>query len=241
MSADQAAPYLGDIVSPFHPAENQSIVRVGGILHEQLHRAEHCSLYLPLFRRAFGDETTWGDKHALIMFAGRGREAEFFTPFCRHITMVDNHPACVDVLRRKFCAADRPYITVLQNNGEDVSAVPDGSVDILVAVIALMHIRPTRMRVRYATEFSRVLSPRGTALLQLAQCELPVSTPWEEETSAGTEYQVGTDLTNVGFLDESALRRWWEQYLRLDFVQYGNCVPKDATMKNWWWVGASKR
>ena len=173
--------------------------------------------------------------------AGRGREAEFFTPFCRHITMVDNYEPCVDVLRRRFCAADRPYITVLQNNGVDLAGVADDSVDMLVAVIALMHIRPTHMRVSYAREFNRVLSPRGKALLQLAQCESPVSTPWEDETGSEVEYQVGTDETNVGFRDEAALRRWWGQYLVLDFVEYGNPIPDDATMKNWWWVGASKK
>jgi SAM-dependent methyltransferase len=218
--------------------EGLSLARVGGVQHETLHRAEHCSLYLPLFRRAFGDETTWGDKHALIMFAGRGREAEFFTPFCRHVTLVDNYGPCVEVLRRRFEAADRPYVAVVQNNGVDLSGIPDGSVDILTALIALMHIRPTHMRVSYAREFNRVLSPRGKALLQLAQNH--TATPWEDEVGPEVEYQVGTDMTNVGFIDEAALRRWWERYLRLDFVQYGDCIPGDGTMKNWWWVGASK-
>lgn len=216
----------------------QSIERVGGVNHENFHKPEHSRLYLPIFRLAFGDETTWGDKDVLVCFAGRGREAEFFAPFARSLTLTDGYAPCVEALRQRYEVTDRQYIHVVQGNGLDLAGIPSDSADMLTALIALMHIRPLHIRESYAREFRRVLRPGGQALIQVARM-LGNDAKWE--TTDGAEYTVTGGGPNVGFASAEAATYWWEQYLETEYVVQTRTVPPDTTMPHWWWIVGRKR
>lgn len=219
--------------------ERLSLLQVGGKLHEEVHRAEHGRLYAPLLQLAFGDVGTWDRKDALIAFAGRGREAEFFTPYCRSITLTDGYEPCVEMLRRRYAIADRPYIRVLQGNGREFNGVPDSSVDMLTALVALMHIRPLDIRESYAREIQRVLRPGGRALIQVAHAKNS-DMSWTE-TLDGAEYTVNSDVPNVGFTTDEDACRWWARYLAIEYMLRTPTYPGDGTMNNWWWIVAWKR
>lgn len=201
---------------------------VGDKSHELAHRARHDDLYWPLFEKTFGAPSTWGDRLALVMFAGQGREAEMLAPHCQHVVCVDANPSCVKHLLHLFAA--RPNVTVIENNAVDLCGVPSGSVDMLTALVALMHIQHRCVRDNYLSEFVRVLDPNGTALLQF--CE---GSDWHVRATTGYG-----NLPDVGFPSEHALRQYLGQWLTVRDVYTTGPINHPQSAR-WWWAACARK
>lgn len=228
--------------TPSETSDALSLARVGGPLHDA-HRREHCRFYLPVFELAFGPVGTWDHKTALVCFAGRGREAEFFLPYVQRLILTDNYPACLEMLRQRFVTSDRPYVSVQHGDGL-LLPVESESVDILTALIALMHLRSLRVRESYAAEISRVLRPTGRALIQVSGPVVEKESKTRVPPDDGTpdfHYQVVDGGNNVGFANEDELLTWWNRFLHVEYLLWSTSWPKDAYAKNWWWLIATRR
>ena len=206
-----------------------AIDRVGGNPHVRNHRARHVDLYLPLLRLAFGDQASWGGLRVLVLFAGQGREAEFFVPYARELTLVDDYPSCAKFLRGRFDGMD--HVRVFENNGRDLAGVETGSIDCCTALVALMHICSRATRDGYAEEIRRVVRPGGRVLAQVIEGD-----GWLE----GTDDPYGA--RNVGFLCEQDVVDYWERWFAVDYVVRSRPIPEGGEAgRHWWWVIATRR
>lgn len=207
-------------------AEYESLIRTGGVEHEENHRARHGDIYFPILQLAFGDPAQWMDTTILVLFAGRGREAEFFLPFAKKLLLVDDNPACVEMLRQRF--GDRSCTEILQNNGFDLLEIPDETVDYCTAFVALMHILSKDVRDSYAAELQRVLRPGGRVLLQVIEGD-----GWESvlEGAYGSR--------NVGFLSDQKVYEYWSRYFEVELIIRTRAIPSGVG-KCWWWVVGKK-
>jgi hypothetical protein len=198
-----------------------TIARVGGEQHEREHRARHPTLYAPLFRFAFGDAATWGDKRACVLFAGEGREAAILAPFVRELWMVDDTPECLEALRKRFAAEHRAYVV----HADAVKDLAPASMDIITGLVALMHIGQVSVRDGYAREIQRMLAPEGRALVQVM---------------CGTGYLDSPDHAygayDVGFRDEQEVVAYWQQYVPVQWVLRTPPIPYGRAEPCWWWV-----
>lgn len=196
---------------------------VGGEDHETFHRRLHCGFYLPLLRLAFGDESTWSDRRALVCFAGEGREAALLAPYVDELIVTDKDTECLTILRARFAAERR--VRVLAGDGQSLIGLADQSVHLVTALVALMHIGQKAVRDGYAREIARVLAPGGRALVQVMQ------------GTGGVDGDFNSyGAPDVGFATEDEVVTYWQQFLPVRWLLRTAPVPLWRSERCWWWV-----
>ena len=98
---------------------------------------------------------------ALDFGCGVGRLTQPLSTRVRDVVGVDIAPEMIRRARSYF-----PGLTFRLNEREDLSDFPAGSVDLIYTNIVLQHLS-NALQVHYVREFSRLLGPRGLAILQI--------------------------------------------------------------------------
>lgn len=113
--------------------------------------------------RSYGDSRL-ADAGVLEIGCGTGR---FLGPLSVHfhtVTGVDVSEAMLATARRRLAGVDN--IRYLQNNGQDLSAIADASLDYVICAGVLQHITVRAVIIGYLREGLRVLRPGGLFLFQ---------------------------------------------------------------------------
>jgi len=92
--------------------------------------------------------------------AGHGRNSSHLTKHARQLYIVDANPEAVQFLRQRFegNAQTQCDVSVIQNNGVDLSDVPSGVVTALYTFDSMVHFEK-RLVEAYMAEFQRVMAP----------------------------------------------------------------------------------
>ncbi len=94
--------------------------------------------------------------------AGHGRLAQFLEPYCDRLFVVDMTECCVEACRKRF--AGNPKVECVQNDGQSLKWVEDGSIDFIFSFFSLVHADNTTMR-SYLFEMAEKLCPNGVAFI----------------------------------------------------------------------------
>jgi ubiquinone/menaquinone biosynthesis C-methylase UbiE len=92
--------------------------------------------------------------------AGHGRNSSNLAKLAKKLYVVDANPDAVQFLRQRFEAEAQAQcaVSVIQNNGVDLSDVPSGTVTTLYSFDAMVHFEK-RLVEAYMPEFQRVMAP----------------------------------------------------------------------------------
>lgn len=96
----------------------------------------------------------------LDLGAGFGRLADEYGAF-QHVTLVDASPVMVDAARERI--GPNPRFTIVQAEGASLP-IPTGSIDVVVSVRLLLHIREPGP---VFAEIARILRPGGRLILEI--------------------------------------------------------------------------
>lgn len=91
--------------------------------------------------------------------AGHGRNSERLRALAQQLYLVDINDENVEFLTRRFAAADD--VTILLNNGIDLSGISDAAATFVYSFDSMVHFDSDVIRA-YLGEFRRVLRPGGT-------------------------------------------------------------------------------
>ncbi len=98
----------------------------------------------------------------LELAPGHGRWTQFLLDHCDRLTGIDISASAVEVCRQRF--AGNPKATFVTNDGSNLDAVTDGSVDLAFSFDSLVHVEADVLGA-YLTELARKLAPNGVAWL----------------------------------------------------------------------------
>ena len=101
--------------------------------------------------------------HALDFGCGVGRLSQSLSEHFARVTGVDISVPMIEMARRLNRYGERCQYVV--NHREDLSFIPDGSVDFVLTLIVLQHM-PQSLALGYVREFVRTLSQGGLAVFQ---------------------------------------------------------------------------
>jgi ubiquinone/menaquinone biosynthesis C-methylase UbiE len=92
--------------------------------------------------------------------AGHGRNSTNLAKLAKKLYIVDANPEAVQFLRQRFegDAQTQCTVSVIQNNGIDLSEVPSGAVTALYSFDSMVHFEK-RLIEAYMPEFQRVMAP----------------------------------------------------------------------------------
>lgn len=94
---------------------------------------------------------------------GAGRNSMKLVPFCKKIYCVDLNKYALDLCKEKLKNNNQDNynkITFIQNNGIDISSIPDDSLTFIYQFDSGVHMSKEVIRM-YIKEFSRILSKNG--------------------------------------------------------------------------------
>jgi len=100
---------------------------------------------------------------------GGGRWTRYMLS-ARQLYVVDYHQEMLLELRSNF---DRPNMTFIKNNGDDLPGVPDASIDFLFSFGAFVHLDPEIIE-GYLSNIQRVLKPTATAVIHYSDKTKPL-------------------------------------------------------------------
>jgi len=98
----------------------------------------------------------------LEIACGYGRGAVFLQNYCERYIGIDLVQQCVDACRERFGPTDR--LQFYQNDGLDLSFIPNESVDFVYSWDSLVHAEPAVIR-NYLAQLPRILKATGAAFL----------------------------------------------------------------------------
>ena len=107
---------------------------------------------------------TGPDRDALEIAPGHGRWSEALIDTCRHVTLVDLNPSCIDACRARF--GDRGNLELHVNDGRTLPS-PDDSVDLVWSFDSFVHMDADVIE-SYVGDIARVLRPGGIVVLHHA-------------------------------------------------------------------------
>jgi len=93
---------------------------------------------------------------------GHGRWSREIVPLCGSLILVDLSPSCIEHCRSLF--RERDNVTYVVNKGNELTAIPDESVDFLWSYDVFVHISPAEID-GYFGEINRVLRPMSRAII----------------------------------------------------------------------------
>jgi len=132
-----------------------------------------------------------GDMSVLEIGCGAGRITRALSEFFGQVHAVDVSGEMI--ARAKKALADRPNAHLYQNNGKDLSVVPEGVYDFAFSMIVFQHIPSREVIYSYVREVHRLLRPGGLFKFQVQGSSEIEATP--DDTWLG-----------VPFSDEDAVR-----------------------------------
>jgi len=93
---------------------------------------------------------------------GAGRNSMKLLPLCQKIYCVDLNKYALDLCKENLIKNQQNYnkITFIQNNGYDISSIPDDSLTFIYQFDSGVHMSKEVIRM-YIKEFSRILSKNG--------------------------------------------------------------------------------
>ena len=132
-----------------------------------------------------------GEMSVLEIGCGAGRITRALSEFFGQVHAVDVSGEMI--VRAKKALADRPNAHLYQNNGKDLSVVPEGVYDFAFSMIVFQHIPSREVIYSYVREVHRLLRPGGLFKFQV---------------QGSSEIEAAPDDTWLGvpFSDEDAVR-----------------------------------
>jgi ubiquinone/menaquinone biosynthesis C-methylase UbiE len=97
--------------------------------------------------------------------SGHGRWSKEIAPLCGNLILVDLSPSCIEYCRSLF--KDRSNVSFVVNQGNDLTGIPDESIDFVWSYDVFVHIGSAEIEA-YFGEIRRVLRPKGTAVIHHA-------------------------------------------------------------------------
>jgi SAM-dependent methyltransferase len=138
---------------------------------------------------------------------GNGRWTETLKDIASHLTVVDLSDVCIAECRKRFAGSTN--ITYVVNNGVDLRAVPDASVDAIFSFDVFVHITP-QDTAKYVAEFARVLKPGGIGVIHHSRDGKPRNSYRSETTAEAFRAMVErSGLTFVTQFDQWDGHRVW--------------------------------
>ena len=96
---------------------------------------------------------------------GHGRWSKEIAPLCRHLTLVDLVPSCIEYCEQLFASED--HVKCVVNDGKTLPGVSDGSIDFVWSFDSFVHMDKETIG-NYFAEIERVLKPGGKAVIHHA-------------------------------------------------------------------------
>lgn len=93
---------------------------------------------------------------------GHGRWTNYLKEYAQELHLVDLSANCIQACQKRFADADNIHYYV--NNGYDLAAIPDGSVDFVFCFDSLVHVELDCLS-SYIQEIGRILAENGTAFI----------------------------------------------------------------------------
>lgn len=100
--------------------------------------------------------------HLLEIAPGFGRFTQYLKDCCRHLTLVDLTPKCIEACRQRFTSDS--HIDYIVNDGKSLPKIPDSSIDFIFSFDSLVHVNKEVIQ-GYLNEIGRALKPTGTAFI----------------------------------------------------------------------------
>ena len=98
--------------------------------------------------------------HILEIAPGFGRFSQYLKNQCRHLTLVDLTPKCIEACRARFKSSS--HIDYVVNDGKSFPTIPESSVDFIFTFDSLVHANVEVFQ-DYLKESARILKPTGAA------------------------------------------------------------------------------
>jgi ubiquinone/menaquinone biosynthesis C-methylase UbiE len=97
---------------------------------------------------------------------GAGRWTEYLIPRASHLILVDLTPTCIEICKERF--QEFQHIEYYVNDGQSLDFLADASIDCVWSWDVFVHIASADVR-EYVRHISRVMAPRGQALIHHAR------------------------------------------------------------------------
>ncbi|WP_053080077.1 class I SAM-dependent methyltransferase [Methylobacterium variabile] len=124
--------------------------------------AEHMDAQWQQMLKPFFDRYPFDLTEVVDFAAGYGRNTrKLLETGARHVTMVDVNQDCIAHLRENL---QQENVTAVQNNGFDLSPLPDGRYTFLYSFDAMVHF-DLEIAIAYLPEFQRILKSESYALI----------------------------------------------------------------------------
>ncbi len=143
--ADEAYLWGNDVAKAYHDAAQATMDR------------QWSTLITPFLDQAEIDYTT-----SIDFACGRGRNAEKLLTRAKRVIMIDVNPENIEFCEQRF--AGNENVSIVQNDGTNISAVASGSASFLYSFDAMVHF-DLELVIEYVHEFARVLAEGGFAFI----------------------------------------------------------------------------
>lgn len=97
---------------------------------------------------------------------GGGRWSETLVHIADRLILVDLCAECIEHCKKRF--SKYTHVHYFENSGNDLSCIPDASIDSVFAFDVFVHINPEDTA-KYIAEFQRVLRPGGIGVIHHAR------------------------------------------------------------------------
>jgi ubiquinone/menaquinone biosynthesis C-methylase UbiE len=138
------------------------------------------------------------DADVIEIAPGHGRWSEFIIGMCRHATLVDLGPNCLEYCRTRF--AENANVDYFLTTGTQLPFYAAGAIDFVFSYDSFVHMSADVIQ-SYMAEIARVLKTGGTAIIHHAEIADPAS---YQQTYTGQRSATNSAMVR-GFAEQRGL------------------------------------
>ena len=160
--------------------------------------------------------------HILELAPGYGVWTSFLRPYAARMTLVDLAPNCIEHCRARFGEKDMAYFV---NDGQDLSFVQDGSVDLVFSWNSLVHAEGPTMHA-YVQQICRKLKPGGMGFIHHSNLGAHRDAAGVQQVPEPDRHWRGSDMTAEQFRSDCRAGGVW--CYRQEILPWGSDWPIDC-------------